>query len=78
MVLLTQKEMKPHWKWVDDGDGYNQRQEFNIKTLLEAQLKKVIEWYEDKGEEKELGQFVICLFKYERESLLEEAGLKGE
>lgn len=34
--LLTEKEMKPYWKWVD-GDEINQQQDFNIKGLLEAQ-----------------------------------------
>jgi len=40
--LLTDEERKPHWEWVDDGDGYNQGDDWNIKTLLDAQLTKAI------------------------------------
>lgn len=40
-LLLTEEETKPYWEWVDDGDGYNQRQDWDIKGLLEAQLAKV-------------------------------------
>ena len=43
--LLSAKELKKHWKWVDDGDGYNQRQDWNITTLLEAQREIDIKFY---------------------------------
>ena len=41
LLLLTPEERKPHWEWVDDGDGYNEREEWNIATLLQAQLDKL-------------------------------------
>jgi len=51
MDILGEEQRKPYWEWVDDGDGYNQRDEWDIKGLLEAQLKdtlrQIMEWGEE-------------------------------
>ncbi len=39
---LPEDKRNLHWEWVDDGDGYNQRDDWNIKTLLDAQLTHAI------------------------------------
>lgn len=38
--LLIREELDGHWEWVDEGDGYNKIQDWNIRTLIEDQDAK--------------------------------------